>query len=300
MRALAAFVVLSCAGVPSLADDKPTQRGGTFIEPPAKVDRIYLPQRPNDSGTDAAGPVLQLRLGVDVPLRSTSPRVGGSTNGGPVGSPTLQALLRWQPLEDRRWFGQLGFLQYLRGGRQRPWEPDFTYSFGFQDPEPGSWSFFYANYSGTRLGSGAGADGGRLNFPQGQWTARRSFPLPRALEPLLLVGDGDAAVCNADANWMPRATTASGGTVRDKTSFALGCRYTRTDGFFAHFSALAWTQAQQPWDPDYTWGAGWSHPDGWTLQYANYSGNRWPGRQRAPGEGGLRGGSVSLSWTTAW
>jgi hypothetical protein len=36
------------------------------------------------------------------------------------------------------------------------------------------------------------------------------------------------------------------------------------------------------------------------VRYNNYSGNRFPGRERAPGEGTFRSGSVSVWWMVPW
>ncbi len=237
------------------------------------------------------------------PLRRVAAPVGSGTQGAQHASPTLQALLRWQPLEDRRWFAQASFYRYVHGDRQRPWNPDVAYQFGFDEPKPGGWTAMYSNYSGTRLRPLQGRDAQRLNVPQGQWTLGRKFTLPEGLEPLLLVGDGDSAMCQAAGHWVPRYTTPAGaGLEHDKLSASLSCRYQRPEGWFAHFTAFAWPQRsqQQPWDPDYTYGFGWAGPDGLAVQYNNYSGNRWPGRSLARGEGRPSSGSVSLSWTTSW
>jgi hypothetical protein len=244
--------------------------------------------------------VLRLQLTADFPLRHSGSGTG--TQGSAVpSSPTLQALLRWRPLADRGWFAQLGLLRYLNAARQQPWNPDFTYSFGYDDGQPG-WSFFYANYTGTRWHPDRSLGQGHFNFLQGQWTARYRFELPPELQRVFLVGDGDRASCHTEAGLVPRYTRSSEpGLGSDKVSAALGCRYTRPDGWFAHGAAFAWPAGrQQPWDPDYVYGFGWSGPDGVTAQYANYSGNRWPGRTTGPGEGSFRSGSISISWGTGW
>jgi hypothetical protein len=283
-----------------------TQRGGTFVEPPVRVDPLYTPRGPDQP--DAAGrqPVLALRLSLELPLRD-SPATGQGTQGSRVPPAAWQAQLRWRPLADPGWFVQLNGWRYLDGDQQRPWDPDLTFAVGYDDGAPGRWSFSYANYTGTRLSADPGRR--RLNVPQGQWTLGWRFALPGPLEPLLLVGDGDAASCRSDLGWTPRFARADGPQPgRDKWSLGVGCRYTRPGGWFAQFTALAWPVSgqQQPWDPDYTYGVGWIQPQApdapgsWSVQYANYSGNRWPGRPRAPGEGSLRSGSLSVGWSTAW
>jgi hypothetical protein len=277
------------------------QRGGTYTPPPASVDPIYTPRGPDQPADRFEEPVLRLQLTADLPLRSRASGTGAQGSAAPV-SPTLQATLRWRPLEDRGWFAQLSLLRYVQPSRQQPWNPDFVYAFGYDDGEPGRWSFQYANYTGTRLSPDRALGEHRFNFPQGQWTARYRFGLPEPLEPVFLAGDGDRALCHAEGNLVPRYSQATSPALgENKVSLGLGCRYTRPDGWFAHATAFAWPHGrQQPWDPDYVWGFGWNSPGGITVQYANYTGNRWPGRSGTAGEGGFGNGSISVTWATAW
>lgn len=283
------------------------QRGGTFVEPPAQVDPVYLPTGPDaPAGGDAAGPPLTLQLSVEVPLRrGGTASLGRGVQGSTAASPSLQALVRWRPLAASPWFVQATFFRYLHGERQQPWHPDFTYAFGYEDWRPDSWSLVYANYTGTRFTPGA--DEGRFNFPQGQWTLTRRFALPQALQPYLLAGDGDSATCVGNLHFTPKYVEFTAGDVRaGKTALSLGCRYQRASGWFAHAALFAWPDGaqQQPWDPDFTYGFGYAAdgpgPGTLELRYGNYSGNRFPGRARGAGEGSFRSGSVTLSWTTTW
>jgi hypothetical protein len=283
------------------------QRGGTFTPPPKVVDPLYLPTGPDTlPAAEGEGQPLTLRLTLDVPLRrGGTASLGRATQGSTAASPTLQATLRFKPLAQSYWFAQLQFFRYLRGDRQQAWHPDFSYAFGYEDWHPGSWSLVYANYTGTRFKPDAAAGEGRFNFPQGQWTLGYKFLLPERLEPWLLVGDGDQSACSANLHVMPRYVEYTTGAVRPfKKSASLACRYTRPEGWYADMALYAYPHGgeQQPWDPDFTYGFGWSGGDhgNLTLGYQNYSGNRFPGRSRGAGEGGFRSGSVSASWTNAW
>jgi hypothetical protein len=307
----ALLALLAVGSVPALAQSAGAsapavtqQRGGTYVEPPARVDPVYVPLGPNQPGEAPwQEPRVSLRFTLEAPLRH-APAAGAATQGTRPGSTTVQAALRWRPFEDRAWFVQGTAFGYVDRAQQRSWDPDFTYAFGYDDGRPGHWAFTYANYTGTRVAPDAARGEGRWNFPQGQWTASYRFDLPQAWKNVLLAGDGDTAPCHADANLVSRFSRSTGGFGSDKSSFGLGCRYTRPEGWFAHATALAWPDRprQQPWDPDFVYGFGWTQPGpgGLTLQYANYSGNRWPGRARSTGEGLFRSGSVSLGWGTAW
>ena len=300
-----ALLAGASAHAQSGADPAPQQqRGGTYVEPPATVPPEYVPSAPDHPGeTPYREPALALRFTADIPLRH-GPAPGAGAQGARPASPTLQAQLRWRPFDDRAWFAQATAFAYVDKARQRSWDPDFTYAFGYDDGQPGRWAFVYANYTGTRFQPDPARGEQRWNFPQGQWTASYRVGLPEALRPWLLVGDGDAALCHADANLVPRYSRVEGGFGADKASLGLGCRYSRPEGWFAHATALAWPDRarQQPWDPDFVYGLGWTQPGpgGITVQYANYSGNRWPGRARGAGEGTPRSGSITVSWRLDW
>lgn len=51
------------------------------------------------------------------------------------------------------------FNHYLDSSHQQPWDPDFTYGFGYFDWHPGTFSLQYNNYSGNRLPWRDAADG---------------------------------------------------------------------------------------------------------------------------------------------
>jgi hypothetical protein len=299
------LLLLACVAGAAAQETPPSviteQRGGIYVAPPASVDPVYTPSRPNaEAQAPAAPPPLSLQLTLDVPLRHASAAESGpGVQGSTAASPTVQAQLRWLPVAGQPWFARLTFYRYLQADRQQPWHPDFSYAFGYDDGRPRSWSLFYANYTGTRFQPDAGEH--RFNFPEGQWTLAYRFALPAALEPALLVGDGDAAGCSANAHLTPRFTRVEGDVGHHKKALSLGCRYTRPEGLFAEAALFAWPQhgQQQPWDPDFTYGFGYARGSV-VVKYSNYSGNRFPGRARGPGEGTFRSGSISVSWSTPW
>ena len=280
------------------------QRGGTFFPSPERVDLEYLPLGPNRPTTQAGGQgdVLSLRLSVELPLRSRQPLADGrGTQGSQRRSPTAQLGLRLVPWAGQPLFVQTTIFRYLQPSAQQAWNPDFSYSFGYQD----TFSLVYANYAGNRLNPNRSAGEQRFNFSQGQWSAGSQFALPETLAQILLTGDGDSALCNANLNLVPRYSDLASSSDKNNKRFAtLGCRYTRADGWYAHLTVFDWPDRnqRQPWDPDFTYGLGYI---GWfdgrlALQYDNYSGNRWRVRNRASGQGSLLDGSLMLSWSIQW
>jgi hypothetical protein len=49
------------------------------------------------------------------------------------------------------WYFNFGLTKFPVQSQKQPWDPDFTYGFGYFDWHPGTWSVQYNNYSGNRL-----------------------------------------------------------------------------------------------------------------------------------------------------
>ncbi|MFM6993696.1 MAG: hypothetical protein ACKOWO_01115, partial [Sediminibacterium sp.] len=118
---------------------------------------------------------MSVRLGLDYPLRANDDApvasIGAGPQGAPAVSPTAQAGFRWTPVAGDYWFAQATLLRYLRPSLKRPWNPEFTYGFGYDDWHPSTWSFTYANYTGNRLDPDRARGEHRWNFERGTWTA---------------------------------------------------------------------------------------------------------------------------------
>lgn len=245
---------------------------------------------------------LNLRLAADLPLDSdATSRPGLRSQGDAPSSPTLRLGLRYVPLT--YWFADVNLIKYLRPGQQQPWNPDFTYSFGYDDWHPYTLSLVYSNHGGNRLDPDRARGERVTRFDEGTWSLGFKFPMPEALRPVFLIRERDSIGCQTSLNYARRYTDArSGERLHDKRSLALGCRYSFDNGWHFDFKLLSYPvgRQKQPWDPDFTYGFGYFdwRPGTVSLQYANHSGNRFPGNPRSPGTGRLRDGSLTLSWNT--
>lgn len=276
--------------------------------PPASLEEKKTePAAGKESGTAAAAatdtkPQLRLRLGFDYPLRTgEKTTVGAGTQGAPSVSPTLQAELRINPAT--YWFAGITFYRYLYEDRQQPWNPDFTYTFGYDDWHPNTFSLTYGNYSGNRLDPGPRETHSR--FRQGTWSFGYKFRLPETLDRIFKADEKHQIGCNINGNITPRYSDLSTSSMKKyKRSVSLGCRYTLPSNLYANVTAFYYPERsqQQPWDPDFTYGFGYFdwRPGTITVQYNNYSGNRYPWRDSDSGQGGFRRGSISISWSRSW
>ena len=106
---------------------------------------------------------LSGNISYNFPLNQEPPadREGGDTQGDEGRNQRATATFRYNPLS--YWFFNVTFHQYVAEDLQAPWDPDFTYQFGFMDWRPGTLSLQYNNFAGNRLFGGGGGDGGFLD-----------------------------------------------------------------------------------------------------------------------------------------
>ena len=236
------------------------------------------------------------------PLKLSPPAKSGTGAEGDREShlETLTATLTYQPLG--AWFASATAYHYRDPALQEPWNPDFTYVFGYDDWRPYTLSLVYSNYGGNRWRPDAAAGERRTRFREGGLSLGWKFLLPPRLESLL-VNPGGSLGCATSLNDSPDYTDlASGGLRHDKTSLSVGCKYSPVGWWYVNFKANYYPRPaqQQPWDPDFTYGFGYFdwHPGTISVQYNNYSGNRFPGRRPGAGTGRLQDGSLTIS--TSW
>jgi hypothetical protein len=232
------------------------------------------------SGSFAVGTVLGPRAEVDVGTQTTR----GQT---PPNQAYGMASLELRPTGSL--FLRLNALRYFDPTRQRPWDPDFTYALGYDDWRPNTFYAGYENYSGNRWGT-------PFNTVL-QGTLRAGYKLPALPWWPASWGEWRAQV---GYGLVPRFQDAAGATYEFKHSLdgRLSYRaFNLVDLWISpHYYFMG---AQQPWDPDYSYGLDVTDYKPWTLwaTYGNYAGNRWPGHAGGQGQGPLDGVlSVGGSW----
>lgn len=222
---------------------------------------------------------------------------GASQNSAPPTSPTVSTTLSVSPWSAL--YGRLTLYRYLFPSRQTDYNPDFAYAFGYDSPNEGSFSLGYSNYGANRFNPGEGQS--HTRFDQGSVRlAYKTRFLDRLIAPRLT----DEEI---KFNCEPAVTTtpsyfdqASGDLNNFKTALSFGCRYPVWRKLYLAATAFYYPLKgqQQDWDPDYIYSFGWANWNQGTfsLDYANYSGNRWPWRDRSGGSGRFIDGSLTLSY----
>jgi hypothetical protein len=237
---------------------------------------------------------LSYRLAFDLPADNSGLDLGG----GPSKSSTVQLGLKYVPLSS--WFVNVNLFKFVQPELQKAWNPDFAYSFGYDDWRPYTFSAQYSNNGGNRFNPDPLKKERRTDFLSGGLNVSFKFPLPKLLHPLLALDEDDAVGCSLGMNLSPKYTDLATNSVRNnKKTMSLGCKYALPSNWYFNFSTTKYLskEQQQPWDGDYTYGFGYFdwRPGSWSVQYNNYSGNRFPWSTKSPGTGRFKDGSFTVS-----
>jgi hypothetical protein len=248
---------------------------------------------------------LTVSVAATVPLSSGDDEEGsresgasGAQGGESSSSPTLSTTLglTWP---DTGWFGRLTLYDYLIPSRQQRWNPDFAYSFGYDAGLPNTFSLSYSNYGGNRFSPDRDEE---FTRPE-EGSIRLGYKVhveDRLLAPMFTEATR-VLYCEPAVTMVPTYSDQESGNLHNfKTSLSFGCRYPIwRDALYASFTAFLYPipDQQQEWDPDFTYSFGWAkgRPGTFSLEYTNYSGNRWPWHDD-PGSGGFLDGAVTLSY----
>jgi hypothetical protein len=233
------------------------------------------------------------------PLKESTPIEGeGVLNQGRVSNNlSLSSSLSFRPLPN--WFFSTTFYKYINQSLQAPWNPDFSYTFGYDDWHPYTFSLTYANYGGNRLFPKNNEV--FTDFLSGGFNLGWKFTVPRFIEELFIVHKSGGIGGSISYSLVPKyLDLASLESKSFKQSARLTMKYTIYEEFYANatFFYYPFPEQQQPWDPDFTYGFGFFdwHPGSISIQYNNYSGNRYPWNKK-DGTGGFQNGGFSISWS---
>ena len=246
---------------------------------------------------------LSVSASLSVPLKDTAVQdTDGGVGQGDRGSRSLKAVLGLKYKIVGYWFASIAFFEYFDEDLQAPWDPDFVYTFGYNDWHPYTFSLVYSNYGGNRLNPDRSRGEKVTRFNQGAWTLGWKFPAPDFLQSLVAITEKSRLGCNISASVIPEYFDLKSLENRKwKKKLGLGCKYTISGPWYINATAFYYpdSEQQQPWDPDFTYGFGYFdwRPGTITIQYNNYSGNRFPGRERGRNTGRFIDGGLSISWS---
>ncbi len=198
------------------------------------------------------------------------------------------------------WFISGTVYYYWDQDQQQAWNPDFTYVFGYSDWRPYTFSLVYSNYGGNRFNPGPGEK--VTNFNQGTWALGWKFPITNPVKDWLTFTPEGAIGCQVDYNYTPEYFDLA--SISYKTShqtISLGCKYSIFGNWYVNGTAFYYfdKSQQQPWNPDFTYGFGYFdwRPGTITLQYNNYSGNRWRSSERGKDTGRFKDGAITIAYS---
>lgn len=230
-----------------------------------------------------------------VPLDPANP----STQGPPPNNLLAFASATYFPLG--YWFLNFSYFQFIGRKEVLPWHPDFTYSFGYNDWHMYTFSLIYGNYGGNRFAPDASKGEQVTRFDQGTWSLGFKFPAPQFLRSALEFHPTSNVQHLLNLNVIPSYYNVSTSRYEQwQTFLSLQTRYNIYDYFFGLLTLFYYPSPaqQQPWNPDFTYGFGYANWNSFTVsvQYNNYSGNRFPWNKPAENTGNFLDGIFSVSF----
>ncbi|MEM1179650.1 MAG: hypothetical protein AAGM22_14980 [Acidobacteriota bacterium] len=238
---------------------------------------------------------LSASYGLDSGSESSA---GVGSEGDRRGKSSLSASFKYNPVS--YWFATLTTISYADEAQQQPWDPDFTFVIGYDDWHPGTLSVIFSHYGGNRFDPGADESISRLE--EGTFSLGWKLDIPKWFEDLFIVHPSGGLAASLGLHLTPRYTDLASGERREwKKALTLSFKYSIYQWIYFNVTLFYYPDPdqQQPWDPDFTYGFGYFdwHPGTLTVQYNNYSGNRYPGREAGPGTGRFEDGSLSVAWS---
>ncbi len=238
-------------------------------------------------------------LSVGYPLTQSEVALGGEGGGDlAANNVTYSVSLKYKPLGS--WFISTALIKYKDERLKRPWNPDFVYTFGYSDWRPYTLSLVYANYGGNRLDPDEGEK--TTSFEQGSWTLGWKFPIPTEISRIFTFTEEGRLGCNVGYSVVRKYFDSASGDLLDwKQTSSFGCKYTIVGAWYFNMTAFyyPYNEQKQPWNPDYIYGFGYFdwRPGTITIQYNNYSGNRWPWHEKEPNTGDFESGGLMIAWS---
>ena len=239
-------------------------------------------------------------IGYNHPLAETeSANIPSGSNQGAANHNTTTTLSLKYAIAGA-WFVSGTFYYYWDKEQKQDWNPDFTYVFGYSDWRPYTLSLIYSNYGGNRFNPEPGRR--RTEFSQGTWALGWKFPVTSPFKEWFTFTDDGSIGCQIDYNLTPEYfDLESISYKRNQQTMSLGCKYAIWGNWYVNGTAFYYfdKSQQQPWNPDFTYGFGYFdwRPGTITLQYNNYSGNRWRSSQRGENTGRFKDGAITLAYS---
>jgi hypothetical protein len=239
------------------------------------------------------------------PIRAIVPRtipndpVNPSTQGPPPDNLLAFASVTYFPVG--YWFVNASYFQFINRAVKQPWHPDFTYSFGYNDWHPYTFSLIYGNYGGNRFNPDVSKGERVTQFEQGTVSLGFKFPAPKFLRDIAEFHPTSILQHQVAVNTIPSFYSTQTVSYQGwQTFLTLQTRYNVISYFYALLTLFYYPVAgqQQPWSPDFTYGIGYADWHSFTLsvQYNNYAGNRFPWNKPTSESGQLFDGILSVSF----
>ena len=212
---------------------------------------------------------------------------------------SFNANIRYNPIT--YWYFNASFFRHLDDDFKSRTDPDFTYSFGYDDWHPYTLSLVYSNFGANRFNPDRDKGEKCTRIEEGTINLGWKFTVPREIEEIFIVHPSGGIRGSLNYTAQPRYLDNETGRRKHwKQRGSLNLKYTIYEWFYISMSYFWYPckSQKQPWDPDFIYGFGsfnWQ-PGSFNLQFNNYAGNSGGGNFFDQ----FKDAGLSGSWSWAW
>lgn len=194
-------------------------------------------------------------------------------------------------------FADVSIIKYTY---KQPWNPDFTYAFGYDDWHPNTFNFQYENYTSNRLHPSQGERFTQLE--KGSFSTHYKFLYPNFSSKL--TNDQNRVNGSIGLSIVPKYYNS----IENKKKYfryiaSISASYQLIPrlNFGISFLHYLKKEPQASWEPDFTYNLSYSislNHGSITFSYQNYNGTRYPWRKNHRNFLAIKDGAVGIAFST--
>ena len=198
---------------------------------------------------------------------------------------------------ENNFFIGIDFTKFLY---KQPWNPDFSYSFGYDDWHPNTFNIQYANYSNNRLRPTRGEK--FTKFENGSFSGGYKFIYPN----LFTKGDIKDSKLKGSVGLSVTPKYYNSATAKNKNFkyvTNIGMSYEALPQLTLSLTGFTYLnkKSQEVFNPDFSYSISYKRPVKYgvfSISYQNYGPTRYPWRKKMSNFLAVKQGSIGIGWSS--